>query len=228
MGILQTLPDQIIVLVGIQLNCHCLSSLSISGRDLYCRLQAYFLSYNIQGQDSYLLHLAATDNDYAYAYLKLLRGADANTFLSWKTPLMKAIQYGSLDVLELLPSHRNIDIQWKQLPTTSASLSTEFEYILRHHISLVAPIVSLLDWYLRLWNCYVVDSALKIQLEEEQGQLQRSIVWLTAECDVLLQCCNDQALDLFGSRQAAAALKDGIVEVLKASEKRAYKMIELN
>jgi hypothetical protein len=115
-----------------------------------------------------------------------------------------------------------------QGPTTSASLSTEFEYILRHHISLAAPIVSLLDWYLRLWNCYIVDSALKIRLEEEQGQLQRSIVWLTAECDALLQCCNDQALELFGRRQAAAALNDGIVEILKASEKRAYKMIELN
>jgi hypothetical protein len=66
---------------------------------------------------------------------------------------------------------------------------------------------------------------LKIQLEEE---LQRSIVSLTAKCDSLLQCCNDQALELFGRRQAAAALNDGIVKVLRASEKRAYKTIELN
>jgi hypothetical protein len=76
--------------------------------------------------------------------------------------------------------------------------------------------------------CYIVDSALKIQLGEEQGQLPRSIEWLTTECDALLQCCNDQALELFGRRQAVAALNDEIVEVLKASEKRAYGMIELN
>jgi hypothetical protein len=115
-----------------------------------------------------------------------------------------------------------------QGPATSASLTTEFEYILRHHISLAAPIASLLDLYLCLWNCYVFDSALKIQLGEEQGRLQRSIEWLTTECDALLQCCNDQALELFGSRQAVAALNDGIVEILKASKKRTYRIIDLN
>jgi hypothetical protein len=93
---------------------------------------------------------------------------------------------------------------------------------------LAAPTVSLLDWYHRLWNCYILDSALKIRLEEEQGQLQRSIARLTAECDILLQCCNDQDLGLFGRRKAVAALNDGIVEALKASEKCAYRMIELN
>jgi hypothetical protein len=44
----------------------------------------------------------------------------------------------------------------------------------------------------------------------------------------LLQYCNYQALELSGRRQAVAALNDGIVEVLKASEKRAYRMIGLN
>jgi hypothetical protein len=97
---------------------------------------------------------------------------------------------------------------------------------LRHHNSLAAPIVSFLDLYLRLWKCYVVDSALKIQLEDEQRHLQMSIEWLTTECDVLRQCCNDQALELFGRRQAVAALNDGILEVLKASEKHVYRVIE--
>jgi hypothetical protein len=114
-----------------------------------------------------------------------------------------------------------------QAPATLASLTTEFEYILRHHNSLAAPIVGLLDFYLCLWKCYVVDSALKIRLEEEQRLLQRSIEWQTTECDVLRQCCNDQALKLFGRRQAVAALNDGVVQVLKASEKRAYRVVEL-
>lgn len=74
-----------------------------------------------------------------------------------------------------------------QGPATPANLTTEFEYISRHHISLAAPIVSLLNLYLRLWKCYIVDSALKIQLGEEQGQLQRSIKWLTTECDATIR-----------------------------------------
>jgi hypothetical protein len=114
-----------------------------------------------------------------------------------------------------------------QAPATSASLTTEFEYILRHHSSLAPFIVGLLDLYLCLWKCYVVDSALKIRLEEEQRLLQRSIKWLTTECDVLRQRCNNQALELFGRRQAVAAFNDGIVEILRASEKRAFRAIEL-
>jgi hypothetical protein len=98
---------------------------------------------------------------------------------------------------------------------------------LHHHNDLAAPIVSFLDLYLCLWKCYVVDSALKIRLEEEQRHLERSIEWLTTECDVLLQCCNDQSLELFSRRQAVAALNGGIVSVLKASEKRDSRMIEL-
>jgi hypothetical protein len=115
-----------------------------------------------------------------------------------------------------------------QAPATSASLTTEFEYILRHHSSLAAPIVDLLDLYLCMWKCYVVESALKIRLKEEQRLLQRSIESLTTECDVLRRCCNDQARELFGRGQTVTALNDGIVEVLKASEKRACRMIELN
>lgn len=113
-----------------------------------------------------------------------------------------------------------------QAPATLASLTTEFEYIQRHHNALAAPIVRFLDLYVCLWKCYVVDSALKIRLEEEQHLLQRSIEGLTTECDVLRECCNDQALELFSRRQAVAALNDGIVSVLKASEQSVYRVIE--
>ncbi|OKP00063.1 hypothetical protein PENSUB_8014 [Penicillium subrubescens] len=86
-------------------------SLGKSCWNLYCRLQPSILKYNIQFQNSDLLHLAARDNDYARAELLLLYGANANNFLHGKTPLMRAIQRGSLDVLELLLSHRNIDLR---------------------------------------------------------------------------------------------------------------------
>lgn len=47
---------------------------------------------------------------------------------------------------------------------------------------------------------YVVDSALKVRRKEEQRHLQTSVEWLTTECDILRQCCNNQALDMFGRR----------------------------
>jgi ankyrin repeat protein len=57
------------------------------------------------------VHLAVRDNDYNRAELLLLYGANTNTFLHGKTPLIGVIQHGSIDVLELLLSHRNIDIR---------------------------------------------------------------------------------------------------------------------
>jgi ankyrin repeat protein len=78
------------------------------------------LKWNIQRQNSTLLHLAARDNDYARAELMLLHGADANTFLYGKTALMRAIQYGASDVLELLLSHKKIDLRMQNWEKESA------------------------------------------------------------------------------------------------------------
>jgi ankyrin repeat protein len=41
----------------------------------------------------------------------LLHGADTNTFLHGKTALIRAIQYRASDVLELLLSHKKIDLR---------------------------------------------------------------------------------------------------------------------
>ncbi|CEJ62514.1 hypothetical protein PMG11_11011 [Penicillium brasilianum] len=111
MAILQSLPNQILMLVVTQLNVCDMVSLGKSCWNLYCRLQPSILKYNIQYQNSDLLHLAARDNDYARAELLLLYGANANTFPHGKTPLMRAIQHGSIDVLELLLSHQKIDLR---------------------------------------------------------------------------------------------------------------------
>lgn len=77
-----------------------------------------------------------------------------------------------------------------------------------------------------LVECYIVDFALKIRLEEEQLQLQRSIAWLTTECDLLLQY--DQALELFDCSRGVIALNDGIFEVFNAGEKPVSRMVEPN
>jgi hypothetical protein len=99
------------MLVVTQLNVRDMVSLGKSCWNLYCRLQPSILKYNIQYQNSDLLHLAARDNHYARAELLLLYGANVNTLLHGQTPLMRAIQHGSIDVLELLLNDRNIDLR---------------------------------------------------------------------------------------------------------------------
>ncbi|CEJ62716.1 hypothetical protein PMG11_11208 [Penicillium brasilianum] len=109
------------MLVVTQLNVRDMVSLGKSCWNLYCRLQPSILKDNIQHQNSNLLHLAARDNDYARAELLLLYGANANTFLHGKPPLMRAIQHGSIDVLGLLLSHQNMNIWMLNREGESAS-----------------------------------------------------------------------------------------------------------
>jgi hypothetical protein len=68
--------------------------------------------------------------------------------------------------------------------------------LLHYNDALATPSLKLLDLYFRLWECYVVKSAEKIRLEEEQRQLQESNEWLASDSDILLQLCNEQALIL--------------------------------
>jgi hypothetical protein len=118
-AILQSLPNQILMLVVTQLDVRDMVALGKSCWNLYCRLQPSILQYNIQYQNSNFLHLAARDNDYARAELILLYGTDANTFLHGKTPLMRAIQHVSIDVLELL-CHENTNVRMQNREGESA------------------------------------------------------------------------------------------------------------
>ncbi|CEJ62937.1 hypothetical protein PMG11_11422 [Penicillium brasilianum] len=120
-AILQSLPNQILMLIATKLNVRDMATLGKSCWNLYHRSQPSILEYNIQHQNSNLLHLAARDNDYARAELMLLYGANANTFLRGKTALMRAIQHGSIDVLGLLLSHQKIDHRMLNREGESAS-----------------------------------------------------------------------------------------------------------
>ena len=72
--------------------------------------------------------------------------------------------------------------------------------------SLATPTLKLLDFYFSLWECYVVKSAQKIRLEEEQRQLQASIL-----CD---------------RKRAVQALCNGVVSALEASDLQVYSVDE--
>ncbi|CAG8142544.1 unnamed protein product [Penicillium nalgiovense] len=88
--------------------------------------------------------------------------------------------------------------------------------------SLATPVLKLLDLYFCLWQCYVVKSAEKIRLEEEQRQLQASNDLLASDSDILLQLCNVQASVLWERKRAVQALCNGVVSALEASDLQAY------
>jgi hypothetical protein len=80
--------------------------------------------------------------------------------------------------------------------------------------------------YFCLWECYVVKSAQKIRLEEEQRQLQASNDLLASDSDILLQLYNEQASVLWDRKQAVQALYNGVVSALEASDLQAYSVGE--
>jgi hypothetical protein len=92
--------------------------------------------------------------------------------------------------------------------------------------SLATPVLKLLDLYFCLWECYVVKSAEKIRLEEEQRQLQASNDFLASDSDILLQLCNVQASVLWERKRAVQALCNGVVSAVEASDLQAYSVDE--
>ncbi|CAI7673214.1 unnamed protein product [Penicillium viridicatum] len=109
---------------------------------------------------------------------------------------------------------------------TPGTLTAEFMKVVSFNVSLATPVLKWLDLYFCLWKCYVVKSAQKIRLEEEQRQLQASNEWLASDSDILLQLCNEQASVLWDRKQAVQALCNGAVSALEASDLQAYSVEE--
>ncbi|CAG7997781.1 unnamed protein product [Penicillium salamii] len=105
---------------------------------------------------------------------------------------------------------------------TRGSLTAEFMKLLHNNDALATPALKLLDLYFCLWECYVVKSAEKIRLEEEQRQLQESNEWLARDSEALLKLCDEQKLILSDRKQAVRALCNGVVSALQSSNTQAY------
>ncbi|CAG8014666.1 unnamed protein product [Penicillium salamii] len=101
---------------------------------------------------------------------------------------------------------------------TPGCLAAEFMELINYNDALTTPALNLLDLYFCLWECYVVKSAEKIRLEEEQRQLQESNEWLASDSNILQQLCDEQALILWDQKRAVQALCNGVVSSLQASE----------
>ncbi|CAG8097780.1 unnamed protein product [Penicillium nalgiovense] len=109
---------------------------------------------------------------------------------------------------------------------TRGTLTAEFMKVVNLNDSLATPALKLLDLYFCLWECYVVKSAQKIRLEEEQRQLQASNDLLASDSDILLQLCNEQASVLSERKRAVQALCNDVVSALGASDLQAYSVDE--
>jgi hypothetical protein len=58
--------------------------------------------------------------------------------------------------------------------------------LLHYDETLATPALKLVDLYFCLWECYILKSAEKIRLEDEQRQLRESNEWLASDSDILL------------------------------------------
>jgi hypothetical protein len=94
--------------------------------------------------------------------------------------------------------------------------------MLHSQADLAMPIIRLLDFYFCLWDSYVVKSADKIHLDEEQQERQESNEWLEVENDLLVRRCNEQALLMWSRERVLRELHAGIAAVLKASGETAF------
>ncbi|KAJ9481574.1 hypothetical protein VN97_g11897 [Penicillium thymicola] len=94
--------------------------------------------------------------------------------------------------------------------------------LLHHNHTLAKPALKLLDLYFCMWGCYVVKSAEKMRLDDEQRQLQDLNEWLASDSDILLQLCDEQALILWDRKRAVQALCNGVVSALQASDPKAF------
>lgn len=115
------------------------------------------------------------------------------------------------------------DTNYSQAPVNPTGLlTTQLMQILHTQADLAMPALTLLDFYFCLWDCYVVKSADKIHLDEEQQELRESNEWLEVENDLLVQRCNEQALWLWSRERVLRELHAGVAAVLKASSETAF------
>ncbi|KAJ5240609.1 uncharacterized protein N7469_002200 [Penicillium citrinum] len=117
---LRSLPNEVLHRVAARLECNEVFALAGSCRNLYTRLQPPIVAANIQCHNSNLLGFAAMHNDRDLAESLLEHGANVNAFYQGKTPVMRALEYSSYDVLQLLLASSALDINLQNRAQESA------------------------------------------------------------------------------------------------------------
>ncbi|KAI2787059.1 hypothetical protein POX_f07414 [Penicillium oxalicum] len=96
------------------------------------------------------------------------------------------------------------------------SLVEEMKPLLDENPPFASSTMEFLDLYLLLWESYVIDSARKIRLEEEQRRLQAENAWLIHANNRLFQACTDRELILWDRQEAFDSVQEAMVQVLEA------------
>jgi ankyrin repeat protein len=110
------LPNKILLMIAAGLDGKAIIALRESCSNLHNRLQRTFLEFNIEHQNSNLLHLAAETNNRSLAKAMLRCHADVNAFFRGKTPIMRALKSGATDVLRALLRTPGVCHQVQHLP----------------------------------------------------------------------------------------------------------------
>ncbi|CAG8093019.1 unnamed protein product [Penicillium nalgiovense] len=103
---IRDLPNKLLLWIGSHLDGNALFALAKSCKDLDFRLQPSIWKYDIEFQNSNLLHLAVKYDNVCFAEALLQHNANINAFYRGKTPLMRALKYSSAAVRELLLNRR--------------------------------------------------------------------------------------------------------------------------
>ncbi|CAG7988634.1 unnamed protein product [Penicillium salamii] len=107
---IKDLPNELLPWIVSHLEGSAIFALTKSCKDLDFRLQPSIWRYNIKFQNSNLLHLAVKDDNVDLAAALLQHNANINAFYRGKTPLMRAFQYSSAAMRELLLNRRELEI----------------------------------------------------------------------------------------------------------------------
>ncbi|CAG7948441.1 unnamed protein product [Penicillium salamii] len=107
---IRDVPNELLLWIVSHLDGSALFALARSCKDFDFRLQPSIWKYNIKFQNSNILHLAVKDDNVDLAAALLQHNANINAFYRGKTPLMRAFQYSSAAMRELLLNRRELDI----------------------------------------------------------------------------------------------------------------------
>ncbi|KAJ5982642.1 hypothetical protein N7451_012742 [Penicillium sp. IBT 35674x] len=107
-------------MIAASLDGKAIIALRESCSNLHNRLQRTFFKFNIEHQNSNLLHLAAETNNVSLAKAMLSYHADVNALFRGKTPIMRALKSGATDVLRVLLKTPGVEINLQNKALKSA------------------------------------------------------------------------------------------------------------
>ena len=74
--------------------------------------------------------------------------------------------------------------------------------------------LNILDFYLAMWECYIMKSAQVVHLEDENRKLQSAHAWLICELDLLKQQFRETELILDDRKKKATSMQQMLLKIM--------------